>query len=408
MKPKTVENLKDSVQRVSYSMAQTKSFIKNQLMNRITYGSSYKSALIFIEGDAGIGKTSLITQVLEEIKDDVCSLKPEEVAYPEILAHFKKHGGQAVLRNYSANDAQDISGMPLEPKADEHGNYIQKYSNPLPQYGYGIYFQDEANRVTDNQVKSTMLSLWCDGGVNGNYLGKGFIQVLAGNNFDDMNYKVSKQDDKALSERYVVVHLKPTFEEVISYFDKKYKTHFMINFLKENRSFINIFNSDKTGFSPRTLDFFMCEVQRLLPKYKEDSNCREIVDMAISVYFKNQSEMVRKYLNDETEINLARILKDESLIKKIKPHDNVLMNQLNIQTLEFLKEAKSLTKKEVETLYALLFKFNAETKDQFMDQLYKVDNLDHITSILRKHKTDFFSVFVDVKKSFATAERAKA
>jgi hypothetical protein len=338
-------------------------------------------------------------------------LQMTNVAHPECLAHFKEHGGQLITKNYAANDAQDIGGMPLEPKEDKNGICIQTYSNPLPQYGYGIYFQDEANRVTDPQLKTMQLSLWVDRGVNGNYLGPGYLQILAGNTFDDAQYKTAKRDDNAHTDRYVIIHLRPTFEEVMEYLQAAYPTHPMTKFLRENKSFISLFNSNNTGFSPRTLDFYMNETDSIIGSVMTNSENAELVEMITHAYFKNEASLFLKFLHDKVDVNYKRIKENPELAERIKKHDTALMNTLLIQAQDDLLDlvkTKSVSSHDIAVLKLVLEKFTKEVQQLFIEWIVSSQSKHNvrISPIIEAVDSKFFLIFKGLEQTISRSTRA--
>lgn len=374
------EKTLNTIQRQTLSMTATKEVILHQFLQTIMFGSEGHGLLWFIEGVPGIGKTALMKQVLDDmVKDLVGDLKKTLQNTPDYQYFVKEQNSKGDLHtiNLSAKTSCDFSGLPYMQKKGE--KTIQKFAQPdnLPMNGYGIIFYDEANRVFDLEMKSTLLSLWMDRGVNGHFLGEGFIQIAAGNNFDDERFE-TEMPDQALKERFRVIRLQPTIAEVISFLEKKHQNHFLVNYLKENPDLCNIASKDyDSAYSPRTIDMAM-KITRLykdeIPDEKEN-----LVKNILTAYFSSaDATRIINATKDNKEITFAQVVENPNLAKKIKrsdmPTTTKIMNEVFERIKSNVKKKKPLTDKEKEAMTSIRPQMNFEAiTTSFLDKMVNLD-----------------------------------
>ena len=379
--PKTTSKTLDEITRLELSIEQTIKLLKNQFRQVIKLGPKYQAAMYFLEGLPGIGKTSIMDQIRAAMAEEIKALNPETVYSKDDYNYFmneQKGNGLLVCSNLSAQDAQDFSGQPTEPTFDKTTNkYVQHFSHPeskIPTRGYGIVFYDEANRVFDLSMKSTLLSMWMDRGVNGNYLGNGYIQVAAGNNFNDPRFQTVKPDT-ALSERYVIISVKPTFDEVIGFLSKKHETednsHFLLDYLWDHNGFCNLFGDYNAGFSPRKIDLAMTSITTVKDDYNTCSEAKFIIQMNLKLYFGSLGDKIIEILDNRQEITLSKILKDPTLINRIQVSDIPMMTGLAKDMFSMINDShkvgKKLSKADAKIFDQIAPKINAEAKTCILD-----------------------------------------
>jgi len=384
-KSKTLEE----IQTVTLNMTETKELLKYQFKQVISCGAKFHGLMYFIEGEPGIGKTQMQSQVLKETMEEIKKEFAKELKDSPDFKYFMKEqdgNGHLEVMNLCAKDAQDFTGLPYI----EDETKTQKFAHPdnLPQRGYGIIFYDEANRVMDMSMKATLLSLWMDRGVNGHYLGNGYLQVAAGNPFNDPAFETEKPD-RALAERFRIIRLVPTFEEVMKFFEAKYGNHFLIDFLKENGDICTLVNGAEGSFSPRLLD----KAMELTYSLKENPQSKlTLVRMILSTYFgQSVSTRIVNFLTQQAEVNFARILQNPKLSKKVKKTDMPLMGRLSEEMFRYIDDKvtknESLSEEEKTAIDVTCAAINSEAKGVFLNKILETANdKDFIAYLQKNHK----------------------
>jgi midasin (ATPase involved in ribosome maturation) len=184
--------------------------LKNQIMT-----VAKKTSLIpFLKGPHGIGKTSLVRELAQDLKKSL------------------------VVFNLSAVDASDLTGLPIVQG--------EKMTYARPQFlDADIIFFDELDRVSNRDVKSALNSLLLDRAINGHALRHDQIIIAAGN-YDSNNYE-TLDFDPSLFDRIVMLDFALTIDQRLEYFrDKLGQANCMTQFIAARPELFD-------HFSPRRL-----------------------------------------------------------------------------------------------------------------------------------------------------------
>lgn len=393
----------DDIQEVVCSIEETKEMIKHQFRQQILLGPKYSGLMYFIVAEPGVGKTQLQAQIVKEMSKEILEeMKAEGVFNPVDYEYFRKEQkgeGRLEMLNLSAKDSQDFSGLPLIDSKTR----MMTFAHPdnLPTEGYGIICYDEANRVFDLDMKSTLLSLWMDRGVNGHYLGSGYIQVACGNPFEDERFETEKAD-KALAERYRIIKMIPKINEVISFLEKKYKTHFLLDFLKENKDFCNLVGDFENSFSPRLIDKGM-EITFSMKDKPEDK--LTLVKTILATYFGHSyATKIVNYLKNNKEITFEKVVENPELAEKIKKTDMPLMTKLSTEMFNkwaetFTNNAK-LSEEENTAMVLVVDKLNAESQSLIMNNIASHEKHNELFDFILESNRDFLKVLHRVTNIF--------
>jgi MoxR-like ATPase len=177
----------------------------------------------FLVGKAGEGKTQFIKDLCNELKLTL------------------------VILNASALEAADFTGLPYIKDGETY------FSRPNF-FSYDVIFLDELDRVTNSEVRQSLLSLFNDRKINGHDF-KGLI-FSAGNGKLD-GYETI-EFDIAFKDRLAPVTFSHTVQEKIDYLKNKHgKDNTLLQFLEAKTEIFNQVTS-------RTLDHALCVSDDLL------------------------------------------------------------------------------------------------------------------------------------------------
>lgn len=392
----------DDIQKVTLSISETKEMIKHQFRQTLLLGPKYSGLMYFIISNPGVGKTQLQGQILEEMMNEVREDLSEQLKETEDFKYFmKEQNGKGLLitQNLCAKDAQDLTGLPILNMKDKTQSHAQPDS--IPKNGYGIIFYDEANRVHDLDMKSSLLSLWMDRSINSHKIGDGYIQVAAGNPFEDERFETEKPD-QALSERFRIIELVPTVDEVIEFLEKKYESHFLLSYFKENKDMCNLVGDYEASFSPRLID----KAMEITFSMKETPLKNEkLTKTILSTYFGHSYSLkIMNFLKDNKELSFEKIVKNVSLVKNIKKTDMPLMTKLSEEIFDYVSESftkkKELTPNEKEAMSAIAKKLNAESMAIILNKIASDDNSENLFDFFKKENEDFMRTLHKVTDIF--------
>lgn len=309
---------------------------------------------VMLIGQSGVGKTSIVNQMCEEMQEWL--LENGHIEEGEVV--------ESRVNNLMAKDSTDYSGMPLNiNKKDEDGNDFWKmiFTHPqdIPTEGYGIMLLDEANRVTDIDMRSALLSLLCDREINGHKLGDGWQIVLAGNPFGS-NYE-TQEFGPALKDRIVFIDYKPDMEDVQNYFKQRYPDHVLTKVLLDKPEIIDLDNKVENGsgdtVTPRTLEATVnitYDFGKDFDAYKQ--NKKEFHLLAGAYLGQGCNGIVNDFLTNVKHYKLEDLLQDPKAVENIERSNTPSFHQLNEEIVAYLIEkyqqegdASNITKKESAT-----------------------------------------------------------
>ena len=193
-----------------------------------------KTRLIpFLEGQRGEGKTAFINSLGKYFDKTVSIL------------------------NCSAMDSLDLMGLPEKVNGNTY------YARPKFMDADIIFF-DEADRIRDESVKSSLLSLWMDRAINGNALNDDAWVICAGNGSTDADNTI--EFTGALKDRVVYIPFSYTTKQKIAWL---YGAHGHSNLLRffevkpdlfEEFSSRRIENALKIQAHPELLGYYLTDL----------------------------------------------------------------------------------------------------------------------------------------------------
>lgn len=217
-----------TIGQTNLGIERTKALLKYNFRQFIEFGPG-KYLPLSLWGHAGVGKTSLINQVAEELAEELSAERGEKVTIG--------------VRSFQMSAMQpfELSGYPMIDDVTG-GRKIQKYATPeflieAEKYTYFICFFDEWNRARTEMHNAFMG--YIDGrGVNGHSIPNNMFCVTAANPVtDDSSYgAVTDVDDQAILDRLIHINVVPTSEEFDNFlYSSKECNSFVQAFLEEDQ-----------------------------------------------------------------------------------------------------------------------------------------------------------------------------
>lgn len=142
----------------------------------------------YLTGDPGIGKTSIVEQVAEELGLEL---------YTCIVAQY---------------DPADLAGLPIV----QDGNYVRTRPDWLPNEGEGILFLDELPQAC-TMSQNLMAQLTNERRIGNHHLGDGWVIVAAGNKLS--NKAGTSQMPSHLKDRMMTLEIEANLDDTVAYFN---------------------------------------------------------------------------------------------------------------------------------------------------------------------------------------------
>jgi MoxR-like ATPase len=292
----------------------------------------YETRPLFIEGVSGIGKTSLGKTLSEEVQ-----------------SHY-------LIRNMQFMERPDFMGLQFIE------NDTTYFARPkfLPEKGQGIILFDEANRV-ESDIRSGFLTLLEDKNINGHEISKNYLIYLAGNHVND-DYE-TEDFDIALKDRMSKCILKGSIHELLSFFNKKYKDHFLVRYLEENHDIIS-FTGEKYKITPRSFEYAI----------KETINYEKMNQDILELILRNHlgislTNLVINFLNQGLPCSIEKIFNNngEYISAICNENRNDIICVLNKELVENISQ-RTLSEEEVSGVKNYMHNLKEEHYNWFLNR----------------------------------------
>jgi hypothetical protein len=214
----------------------TKKLIKAHIEAAVLGGGAGTYTPLCLWGHKGVGKTSFINQIAEELGQDAGAVLKE---------YFKKDKLKVKVISYqlSALQAFDLGGYPYTEKIKVNGVEIevQRFATPInfvedKNFHITIIFLDEINR-SRVEMQNALMGILDGRGVNQHPIPKNVYVISAANpETDDSDYgAITDITDEAILDRLVHINVDVTRNEALEYlYNNKTAHKSMYYFLQED------------------------------------------------------------------------------------------------------------------------------------------------------------------------------
>jgi len=273
----------------------------------------------------------------------------------------KSENKTLAIINGSCLEAQDFIGLPYK---DE--NNIVRYAMPYF-LTCDVVFIDEIDRIIDESIKNTLLSLFIDKKI-GEHVFNGYF-VTAGNAEHDES---TLQFSIAMNERLQRLNFSHSTQEKINYLTSKYNNESNL-FLKYCTANYKIFDE----LSTRTIEYY-CQL------FNASSEAlSEILPIELKRHFENFIEGLTLSLNELIELDAFSVQKRISELKSISKVSLSLDVASNLEYIASLDSEKikkvnyfiNSCEAEIKSNYFLTLKNKALTDIKFQDLAKKLNDL---------------------------------
>ena len=217
-------------------------------------------------GEKGIGKTTIIKQAVQELREELSKKAGREVS---IRLTILKLGA---MQPFTINGYPPIVEVTIDGKKFE----TQKHATPTflidsHGYDYHVVFVDEINRARP-EMHNAIMGLLDGDGINEHEIPSNMFLVAAANPPSENYSNTTDMDDAALVDRTYHINVATKVDETLKYmFDDKTIDDVIYNYLKEDETRIQV----KSEFEPTTKHIIPSDrsfsvVGRFLPYVKDN------------------------------------------------------------------------------------------------------------------------------------------
>ena len=352
----------------------------------------YKESQIvpYLEGESGIGKTSIVEQYAKERGMDCIIMGVAS------LDHIEFYG-----RTVSTDIVAGFNDENFTVFKKSIPNWVSKIVQNNQNNKETLLFIDELNRAEPQNLQSLMnLILKKEFGSDSIKLPDSLFIVCAGNPIDDGNYLVEALD-KAMLSRMAIVKVKATLESWKKDYALKYDIKYdrqrihplLINYLEDNRADFLLEPSDDDmsdpGMDPRRWDM----ISRLLYTYeKADKNSSRLVSLLSTIASKEVAPKLASYINKSKVLTFSKIQTnlEEFLISNAAQDFNAYLLEEKSKDTAYLELITSIQSQwedsqpvtQVNILTSCVYALKAKSiKDDVFAIMLKMSSEEHIMSI---------------------------
>jgi|GEM_PF-5508427 len=269
----------------------------------------YKESQVvpYLEGESGIGKTSIIEQYAKEKEMDCIIMGVAS------LDHIEFYG-----RTVSTDMVAGVNGEKFTVFNKSIPNWVSRILQNDENNKGTLLFIDELNRAEPQNLQSLMnLILKKEFGSDSIQLPDSLFIVCAGNPVDDGNYLVESLD-KAMLSRMAIVKVAASLESWKKNYALKYDSKYgrqrihplIINYLDDNRTDFLLESAEDDmsdpGMDPRRWDM----ISRLLYTYeKNDTNACSLITLLSTVSSREVAPKLVSYINNSNVLTFSKIQK---------------------------------------------------------------------------------------------------
>lgn len=352
----------------------------------------YKDSEIvpYLEGESGIGKTSIIEQYSKEKGMDCIIMGVASLDHIEF---------------YGRTISTDIVAGYNDKKYTVFNKSIPNWVSRILQNDEGnketLLFIDELNRAEPQNLQSLMnLILKKEFGSDSIKLPDSLFIVCAGNPIDDGNYLVESLD-KAMLSRMAIVKVSTTLESWKKSYALLYDTKHdrqrihptIINYLDDNRAdfLLEACEDDMSdpGMDPRRWDM----ISRILYSYeKNDNNSSNLIALLSTLSSKEVAPKLVSYIKMSNVLSFSKIKKQlsEFMISNNEKSFNSYLLEEKSNNTKYLKLMTSMQSQwddcqpviQVNILSSSFYALKAKSvRDDVFAIMLKISSSEHIMSI---------------------------
>lgn len=270
--------------------------VNHEQLKKLIKTSYNKKMPLMIHGKIGIGKSSLVRQVAQEIAQQ------QKIQYSEGNDYENEKQFHLIDRRASQMDAVDIMGIPNFDK--ENKTTIWYIPDWLPKKGKGIIFADELN-LAPPSVQSSFYSLILDRKVGSYELPDGFVVIAAGNLATDKSH--SFEMAAPLNNRFIHCELMtPSIEQWTSWAMENKIDPRVLTFLNYKISYLHKFSENQIGHAfptPRTWSY----VSNLIKGVKD---LKELKLLSATAVGDGVATEFKSFIKLQDKFDIEKILKD--------------------------------------------------------------------------------------------------
>ena len=314
------------------SIGKIKDLLKNDIMDTIAtwnLGRDVERQCYHIIGPAGVGKTQICYQIVEELTEEIFG------AYNKKNPTEPKDFGCIMVKSPVLSRDDFIIPFPVQVEGSEGFSFKMLYSDFVPKNKdtYGIFVIDEFSRG-DHQLQQLLWQIQNEYSVHRYEFPKGWF-VISIDNPDDSEYSMDNLEDAAGLRRQLHLYTEVSAIDFLNYAIANDFHPFIVEFIQTHPEYLYDFQSQKVGMvyaNPASYEKLSDILWKMETRRKE-LDFEEIEIKASGLLNTHMTRLFLEFARDKKDINPKDVFHD---FRRVKPEIDKLLKANNNSKLSEL------------------------------------------------------------------------
>jgi len=303
------------------TIGKIKNLLKNDIMDTIAawnLGRDVHKQCYHIIGPAGVGKTQICNQIIEELTEEIFG------SHNEKNPDDQKIFGRIMVKSPVLSRDDFIIPFPIQVDTEEQVSFKMLYSDFVPKAKdtYGLLVIDEFSRG-DHQLQQLLWQIQDEYSVHRHEFPKGWF-VVSIDNPDDSEYSMDTLEDAAGLRRQLHVYTEVNAVDFLNYAIDHDFHSYVVEFIQAHPEYLYDFQAQKLGSvyaNPASWEK-LSDILWKMELRRKEIDFDEIEFKASGLLNTHMTRLFIEFARDKKDINPKDVFHD---FKRIKPEITALL-----------------------------------------------------------------------------------